>query len=92
AIPNPQRTELMVARPGQALVEYVLVIALVAVTLVAAITLLARAGRDAIDDASQEVACSKPYDARAAPPGQGGTPPGQGGDNPGRGKGRTCNG
>jgi Flp pilus assembly pilin Flp len=82
-----------VARPGQALVEYVLVIAFVAVTLVAAVMLLARTGRDALDDASQEVACNEPYGGRAAPPGHGGTPPGhggtppgQGGENPGRGR------
>jgi Flp pilus assembly pilin Flp len=84
--------ELTVARPGQALVEYVLVIALVAVTLVAAVILLARAGRDVLDDTSQEVACNEPYDGRAAPPGHGGTPPGQGGENPGRGRAKACNG
>lgn len=80
------------ARPGQALAEYVLIIALVAVALVAALTLLTRAGREALDDAAQEVACNEPQAGRAAPPGHGGTPPGQGGENPGRGRTRECTG
>jgi hypothetical protein len=84
--------ELPMARSGQALVEYVLVIALAAIALGFSILLFQRVLGERIEDVSSTVETVVPRDPSAPPgqggnrpPGHGGTPPGQGGTPPGQG-------
>jgi hypothetical protein len=91
------------ARSGQALVEYILVIALVGIALALSILLFQRVLGDRLEDVSATVETVLPREDTGGapgqggnpppgqggtPPGQGGTPPGQGGTPPGRGPGR----
>jgi hypothetical protein len=99
--------ELPMARSGQALVEYVLVIALVAIALGFSILLFQRVLGERIEDVSSTVETVIPLGDPSAPPGRGGnrppghggtppgegrTPPGQGGTPPGQGGGGAGNG
>jgi Flp pilus assembly pilin Flp len=79
----------MMARSGQALAEYVLLVALIAVVLLTALLLLGGSVAEPFADvacAMHECEGSAPGGGQPeAPPGQGGTPPGQGGTPPGKG-------
>jgi Flp pilus assembly pilin Flp len=72
------------ARPGQALVEYILMVAVVAIMLLVSLVFF----RDAIAsrlDGVREAVESPETGEGGQPPGQGGQPPGQGGQPPGQG-------
>lgn len=66
------------ARPGQALVEYILVIAIVAVMLITSLVFFQKTLGASIEDidVSKSVNCPSPGHGGAIP-GQGGTAPGQ---------------
>lgn len=68
--------KLMKARAGQALVEYILVIALVAVALVSSLVMLRRGIADDFAAIPELGDCATPGEG-GLPPGHGGTPPGQ---------------
>lgn len=77
------------ARPGQALVEYILVVALVGIVLLVSLAFFGDgiASRltgvpGAVEAAAQG---APPPGQGVQPPGQGGQPPGQGGQPPGQG-------
>lgn len=63
-------------RPGQALVEYVLILALVAIVLASSLYLFRNVLLPVVRQVPEEVECLTP--------GKGGTAPGQGGYAPGR--------
>jgi hypothetical protein len=73
------------ARSGQALVEYILVIALVGIALALSILLFQRVLGDRFVDVSTTLETVLPREDTGGAPGQGGTPPGQGGTPPGQG-------
>jgi Flp pilus assembly pilin Flp len=98
-VTNPL-AELMMARSGQALVEYILLIALVAVALLASLLLFRGVLAERLLEVSETVeshmpgaqpgdpggGTGPPGNGGNLPPGQGGTPPGKGGTPPGKAK------
>lgn len=64
-------------RSGQGLVEYVLIVALVAVTLVAALLLFQQAAANIFQSATTAVECPGPGQGGANPGNGGGVAPGQ---------------
>jgi Flp pilus assembly pilin Flp len=83
------------ARAGQALVEYILLIALVAIVMVASLFLFRGGLNDRLEDVTEAVDLPRPGQPQPGdnppggpiPPGLDGPPPGQGGTNPGKGRG-----
>lgn len=76
------------ARPGQALVEYVLMVVLVAIVLAASLYLFRETLMPPLERIPEEVECVTPGTG-GVPPGQGGQPPGLcggPGGRPGRGR------
>lgn len=66
------------SRSGQALVEYVLVVALVAVTLIAALALFrAAVAAHVIEPVNTATECASPGNGASNPGHSGGVPPGQ---------------
>lgn len=67
----------MLNRTGQALVEYVLILALVAVTLAGALILFRQAAAAVLESVNESVECPSPGQGGVNPGNDGGTAPGQ---------------